>query len=213
MKNRGTILFALLLSLSGVARAQIVSSGGSSPQDLQIQFNGIISTTVMINVSGAGPTTLTGTTTALQPTRAVGTIDLGTFNSVLPGSSVNCDAYRASSGTPGAILAASMLATVTYNGSTTASVTVMRRNPVGALPDIPLANLRVSSPGLPAWSTGTDGTAVPSSAGPGLDICTLAGDPTCVNGVGYLHQLAVFVPDTQLSGPFSTTVLYTATSP
>ena len=205
---------ALVCLTSGLALGQTAqNSSTTGATNVQIQFNGTISTTVMLTVTGGGPTTLTGTTSAIAPAAALGTVDFGTFTTTQPLTAINSSRYRTSVGPPGAVVAATLVATIIYNGSATGSILVARKLPAAGLPDVPLANLRLASPSLASWNAGTQGTMVPNAGGAGFNICTAAGDPTCINDKSYTHQLAVFVPDAQVSGPFSTAVVYTATSP
>ncbi len=206
-------MIALSVLVPALASAQIIRNQAPAAPNLQIQFNGTISTTVMLTITGGGPTTLAGTTTAIAPARAQGTIDFGSFSTLQPLAATNARRFRTTGGTPGAVIAATLVATVLYNGNPTASITVARKVVAAGLPDVPLANLRVSSPMLAVWSAGTNGTMVPNAGFAGIDVCRMAGDATCVNDKPYTHDLAVFLPDTQVSGPFSTTVVYSSTSP
>jgi hypothetical protein len=204
-----------LVAILGVpsANAQTIKKSGSPSTNVQLGFAGLVSTSVQLSIVGSGPTTLSSTTSTIAPTPAAGTINFGSFNALQPSGATNANFFRISSGTTGAVIAASLIATLVYNGSTTGSVTVARKNAAGGPPDVPLANLRIASPPLASWTSGSQGTQVPNAGSPGLDICQASGAATCANNTPYRHQLAVFVPDSQPTGAFTTVVVYTGVSP
>jgi len=206
-------LVAAVLVVAPAASAQVISNSGETQAQVQLGFNGLIAGSVQLTIVATGPTSLTGTASVAGPAHSVGTIDLGAFTTTRPNTAENSSGFRITSGTPGAVLAARLIATLSYNGTTTGSITVARRNLAGAAPDVPLANLRVASPPLTTWTSSLDGSQVPDAGQPGLDICTAAGAVTCVNGQTFEHELAIFVPDSQPTGPFTTVVLYTGTAP
>jgi len=148
-----------------------------------------------------------------MPTHAQGTIDFGTFSTLLQPPPANGAAYRVALPAPGAVVVATLDAFIDYNGSATASLSVGRRSAAGAPPDVPLANLRVASPSLGAWTSGSQGAQVPDFGQPAHNLCTATGDATCLAAKSYVHDLAIYLPDTQAAGPFSTVVLYTGTMP
>lgn len=180
---------------------------------MNLGFTGIVRNSIMLTITGTGTTTVTAQTNAISPAVASGTIAFGNFSTLLQPPPTNGSAYRVALPTPGAVIAATLDAIVTYNGAPTASIGVARRVLAGGAPDVPLANLRVASPALASWTSGAQGAQVPDAGSLGYNICTAAGDLTCVNGKPYNHSLAVFVPDTQPAGAFSTTVVYTGTMP
>jgi hypothetical protein len=180
--------------------------------NLEVSFNGIIESSIQMVIVGTGNTSITATAIAAQPIHSAGTIDFGAFTTTQPQFVANADGYRITGATPGAIVAAKLMATVTYNGATTASMTVERLVLAGGGGDVPLANLRIASPALATWPDFTGGVEVPDAGQPGYDLCQ-AQDVTCTSATPYEHQLAVWLPDSQLSGPFSTVVLYSATTP
>jgi hypothetical protein len=206
---------ALTVGLASRAQAQAVVNSDTAPGDTSVQvgFNGIVDSSIQLTIVGTGPTTLSNIVSALAPTHASATINFGSFTTLAPWLANNANGYRTTSGTDGAIVAARLLASVTYNGASTASILLGRAVPAGAAPDVPLANLRVASPPLATWTAGTNGTQIPDAGQLGYDLCVAAGDATCQNGLDYPHQLAVFVPDGQVGGAFTTVVVYTGTAP
>jgi hypothetical protein len=206
-------LFVLVVLLSSSAYAQTIQNDGVNQTQVRLGFVGIVTNSVLITIIGFGTTALTGSTSAAMPTHAQATINFGTFTSLLQPGPSNGTGYRVLLPQPGAVVVATLDAFIDYNGATTASLTVGRAAAAGAPPDLPLANLRVASPSLPTWTAGNQGVQVPNFGLPAYNICTATGDATCIAAKSYVHDLAVFVPDTQASGPFSVTTLYTGTMP
>jgi hypothetical protein len=204
------VLAALLFIPSSVL-AQNVRDTGFPAADVQIALIGNVSSSIQLSIVGSGKTTITQATQTVAGTPAVGTVDFGTFTTLWPHAAQG-DAYRITGPTAGAIVAARLIATLTYHGSTTGSIQVARQLPASAWPDVPLANLRLSSPPV-AWSSATQGQVVPDAGAPGTDLCITAGATTCGSGVPYEHHIAIFLPDMQPAGTFSTVVVYTAVAP
>ena len=217
--GRGKRAFAAALFLvfasasSSAARAQTIQNSGANQTQVRLGFNGIVANSVLINIVGFGTTTFNSTSNSAMPIHAQGTINFGTFSTLLQPPPANGNGYRVALPAPGAIVVATLDATIDYNGAATASITVGRRSAAGAAPDVPLANLRVASPSLGAWTSGGQGVQVPNFGLPAFNICTATGDATCLAAKSYVHDLAIYIPDTQAAGPFSTILLYTGTMP
>jgi hypothetical protein len=212
-RQTAAFLLALAVASPAVANAQTITNSGANRTQVNLGFTGIVRNSVMLTVTGAGTTTITGSTSATMPVRATGTVDFGSFSTLLNPPPANASASRVALPSPGAVVAARLNAIITYNGAATATITVGRVSPAGGAPDVPLTSLRVASPALAFWSSGTQGTQVPDAGMPGYNLCTAAGDLTCQNGKAYTHSLAIFVPDTQKAGPFTTAVVYSGTMP
>jgi hypothetical protein len=210
------ILISALILVAGSASAQVATGVGTAGAGngplVDITISGTVTSAVSLSVTGAGATALSSTTSPASGP-GTGTVAFGSFSAQNPSAATNADfAGRTTSGTTGALVAAKLSATLNYSGATTGTVTLARKNAQGALPDIPAASLRVASPALASWAASTDGTQVPASGAAGYNICTGAPGTNCVNGTAYVHNLTVFVPDTQAAGPFSTVVEYTGTA-
>jgi hypothetical protein len=207
----GAMAFAFGIAVP--AQAQVISSGGTTRADVQLGFIGTVRNSIMLTITGTGSTEINPATSAIMPTHAAGTINFGTFNTRLQPGPTNGQGYRVNLPAPGAVVAATLDAMLTYNGAATATMTVRRLNPVAGPPDVPLADLRVAAPALVTWSAGTDGAQVPAANQPGYNLCTSSGDATCINEKPYPHSLAVFLPDSRSAGAFTTVVLYDGTMP
>jgi hypothetical protein len=212
---RGFVAATLLLvtALSSTAQAQTIQNSGANQTQVRLGFIGTVSNSVLITVVGMGTTTFNSGSSATMPAHAQGTINFGTFSTLLQPPPTNGAAFRVALPAPGAVVVATLDALIDYNGSVTASITVGRRSAAGAAPDVPLANLRVASPALGAWTSGNQGAQVPDFGQPGYDLCTARGDATCISAKSYVHDLGIYLPDTQAAGPFSTVILYTGTVP
>ena len=200
-------------ALAGPAQAQTIKNSGVSNTQVRLGFIGTVSNSVLITIVGFGTTSLSSSNSAAMPIQATSTINFGTFSTLLQPPPANGAGYRVALPAPGAVVVATLDAMIDYNGNATASLTAGRRAPAGGAPDVPLANLRVASPSLGSWTAGTQGVQVPNFGLPAYNLCTAAGDATCVSAKSYVHDLAVYVPDTQVAGPFSTVILYTGTMP
>lgn len=203
----------LLLALRATASAQVISNGGASRAPVQLGFTGTVRNSIMMTIVGTGTTSLDPATSAIMPTRAAGTIDFGTFNTRLQPGPSKGQGYRVSLPAPGAVVAATLEAMLTYNGATTATLTVARANPIVGPSDLPLTHLRVSAPAPVVWTTGVDGTQVPAAGQPGFDLCLSSGDATCLSEKPYSHSLALYLPDSHPAGAFTTVILYEGTMP
>ncbi|MBN2576681.1 MAG: hypothetical protein JXP73_19100 [Deltaproteobacteria bacterium] len=204
---------AFWLGFAAPAQSQTIRNTGTDNTQVDLGFVGNVRNSIILTIIGTGATTITNEVTSGMPTHASATIEFGTFATQLQPPPSNGTGYRVSLPSPGAVVAATLDAMVTYNGATTASLTVSRLVAAGGPPDVPLADLRVASPALATWTSGTEGAQVPDAGLPGYDLCTASGDPTCETGKPYNHSLAVFLPDNRAAGPFTTVVVYTGTMP
>jgi hypothetical protein len=207
---------ALLLAAVAVptsAQAQTIRNSGVNNTQVRLGFNGMVTNSVLITIVGFNTTSFNTSNTAAMPTHATGTINFGTFSTLLQPPPTNGTGYRVALPAPGAVVVATLDAMIDYNGNTTASLTVGRRSAAGGPPDVPLANLRVASPSRASWTAGNQGAQVPNFGLPAYNLCTATGDVTCVAAKFYVHDLAIYLPDTQAAGPFSTIILYTGTMP
>jgi hypothetical protein len=202
----------LLVAAAAPVRAQTIDNSGVNQTQVRLGFVGIVTNSILVTIIGFGTTTLNPMASAAMPTHASATVNFGTFSTMLP-LLTNGTGYRVTVPAPGAVAVATLDAFIDYNGATTASLTVGRAAAVGPAPDVPLDNLRVAAPPLASWTAGNQGTQVPALSLPGYNLCTAVGDATCIGTKSYLHDLAVYIPDTQVAGPFSTVVLYTGTMP
>jgi hypothetical protein len=207
------VVLALGLALSAQAQAQTLRNAGTDRAQVDLGFIGNVRNSIMLTVLGTGSTVLTNGASVGMPVHATATIDFGAFSTILrPGPATGLG-YRVTLPSPGAVVAATLAAMVTYNGAPTAALTISRLSPAGGLPDLPLSDLRVASPALVSWTAGTNGAQVPDAGLPGFNLCTAAGDLTCETGKPYPHSLAVFIPDSRPAGPFTTVVVYQGTMP
>ena len=202
-----------MVGLAPPARAQMIRNSGTNRTQVDLGFVGNVRNSIILTIAGTGTTSISAQVSRGMPTHSSATIDFGSFSTQLQPPPGNGTGYRVALPSPGAVVAATLDAMVTYNGAVTASLTVARLNPAGGLPDIPLADLRLASPALATWTSGTQGTQVPNAGLPGFDLCLAAGDLTCQTAKAYNHSLAVFLPDTRPAGPFTTVVVYTGTMP
>jgi len=203
-----------MLLLSGIpaAKAQVSPVGTNRGQG-QIGIGGRVVNEVVLAVSGSGSTVLSGASLAQGPGRASGTIDFGSFSTLLQPGPTNGQGFRVALPSAGVVVTATLSATIFYHGSPSATITVSRQNLASSLPDLPLSGLRIASPAIGTWTSGQQGTQVPNAGLPGFNPCQAAGDITCIHGKPYRHSLALFLPDTRPAGPFSTTILYSGTVP
>lgn len=207
------VAIACWLGLTSAALAQMIRNSGATRAQVDLGFIGNVRNSILLTVIGTGTTVLTNSVSAAMPVHATATINFGTFNTLLRPPPATGQGFRVALPTPGAVVAATLDAMVTYNGAATATLTVSRLGVAGGLPDIPLTDLRVASPALATWTSGSDGVQVPNAGLPGYNLCTAAGDLTCQNAKAYLHSLAVFIPDSRPAGPFTTVVVYEGTMP
>ena len=211
--NRGIGVAVLLLGLSASAQAQTIRNSGANRAQVDLGFIGNVRNSIILTIVGTGTTTISGEVSRGMPTHASATINFGSFSTQLQPPPANGTGYRVSLPSPGAVVAATLEAMVTYNGQSTASLTVARLYAAGGVNDIPLPDLRVACPALATWTSGSQGAQVPNAGLLGYNLCTAAGDLTCQTGKPYTHSLAIFLPDTRPAGPFTTVVVYEGTMP
>jgi len=206
-------LFLVAVALPSLVQAQTIRNSGPSQTQVRLGFVGNVANSVLITIVGFGTTTLSTSSSTAMPVHSTASINFGTFSTILQPPPTNGTGYRVALPAPGAVVVATLDAMIDYNGAATASLTVGRSAAAGGPPDVPLANLRVSSPARASWTAGNQGVQVPDFGQPAYNLCTATGDTTCIAAKSYVHDLAVYVPDTQAAGPFSTTILYTGTMP
>ncbi len=203
----GTIAIGTILTL-GTAQAQVTSTGTNSGSvDLTLQ--GTIVSSLVLEIDGAGSTTLNPVTSATMPTISTASVDFGSF-STQSASLTNGKIVRTTAGTAGAFAVAELSAKATFaGGPTAANINLTLGTAVG----IAAGNTRVQR-SLPAsWVDSAAGATI-TAAAPGTSICP-NGDASggdCTSGTAYGHELAVFIPDTQTAGNFTQVVRYTATT-
>ncbi|MFN0063531.1 MAG: hypothetical protein ACKVPX_13565 [Myxococcaceae bacterium] len=210
--TRAVVAITALCSMGALAQTATGSgtAGAGNGGQVEITITGVVTSSVSLDIVGTGTTALAGTTSGANPVAGTGTLDFGTFSTQNAAAATNTSFAGRTALNDGAIVAGSLSATLTFNGATTGTVTVARQAAAGALPDVPAGNLAVATPALAGWTAITDGTAIPNP-GTSVDVCTgVAG--ACNSGQAYVHELAVFVPDTQAAGAFSTVVTYTGTA-
>ena len=207
------VVLLVAVAVPGRVQAQTIKNSGVNNTQVRLGFIGTVSNSVLINIVGFGTTSFNSSSSSAMPTHATGTINFGTFSTLLQPPPLNGTGYRVALPAPGAVVVATLDATIDYNGNATASLTVGRRSAAGGAPDVPLANLRVASPSRASWTSGSQGVQVPNFGLPAYNLCTATGDATCLAAKSYVHDLAIYIPDTQVAGPFSTVILYTGTMP
>jgi hypothetical protein len=206
-----TTAFAFIFAL-GTAQAQSVTSTGTNQGIVNLTLQGVIQSSLVLDIATTGTTTLTSQTSNVMPVPSVASIDFGTF-STQSASLGNGKIARVAGPTAGAFAIAELEATVTFSGnasglSTTGSIDLTRGASGGGSP-IGVGNVRVQR--TPAtWATSTAGTTVAGAVSICLNGTVLAGD--CNSGVPQGHELAVFIPDTQGAGNFTQVVTYTASA-
>jgi len=213
MKKKISVVAGLImLGTTSLAMAQVSNTtqgtgGGAAPAaNIDITLTGTIESSVQLTIDGASLSAETNVTGA--PSTAI--VDFGTFSTTTPLGSIGADvAARSTSGTPGLFVGAELTATLTYSGTSTGSISIERAAAAGAAPDVPAGNLRFGAAGTTWADAATSGSAI---ADPGVAAVDLCGG-TCTNTTAYPHELAVFVPDTQAAGAFTTVVRYTGTAP
>jgi hypothetical protein len=209
MKLRQSPLLAAAVAVLAVGSAHaqsetVIATGspGSSatPAVANITFQGVLTSALELHVVGDDDTNVTS---AVPGNPATGIVNFGTFSTVNPELVETGDGYRTIAGDAGAMVVASMIATIIYNGAATGSVTIGQQNALGLLP----AQVRHGS-ATATWNAGTDHAQVPAIATP-AELCP-AGN--CASGTPLPHRVAIFLPDTQPDGAFSTIISYTATA-
>jgi len=208
LKNITLFAAAVAALAAGTASAQIVTATGTpntTPALAEITFQGTLTSALQLTITSGSPeTTLNATNTPSGPgVTATGTVDFGTFSTVNPTVS-NGVAVRTTSGTPGAVVAARLLATLTYNGASNGSVQVTRTD---AATTVPAGNVLYADTVSVDWTSGTAaGTALGAT---GVEICPSG---NCASGTSIPHEIGIFLPDSQAAGAFSAVVTYTATA-
>ena len=214
LRSLTTVAFLLAAAVVPArVHAQTIKNSGVNNTQVRLGFIGVVTNSVMITIIGFNTTSFNSTSSSAMPVHAQGTINFGTFSTLLQPPPANGTGYRVALPAPGAVVVATLDAMIDYNGNATASLTVGRRSAAGGAPDVPLANLRVASPARASWTAGNQGVQVPNFGLPAYNLCTATGDVTCLAAKSYVHDIAVYIPDTQVAGPFSTTVLFTGTMP
>lgn len=206
-----TTAFGLIVGL-GTAQAQVTSTG-TNQGIVNLTLEGTILSSLVLDISTTGTTTLTSHTSNIMPLASVATIDFGTF-STQSASLSNGRIVRTTAGTAGAFAVAELEATATYSGNlggATAGSIDMTLGAAGGSSPIGAGNTRVQTTLPASWTNSAAGTTVGAAA---VSICPngvpLGGD--CASGTAYGHELAVFVPDTQAAGNFTQVVTYTASA-
>lgn len=217
-------LAAALLLLPSAAHAQIVTARGN-PATTQITFTGELTSAVELVITGS--TDSNGNDqTELTGSGAAGVVNFGIYNLATP--LLTGEKNRTTSGTPGTYLVATLRAQVfTSGGHGGAVIDIARTFPYQGPPDVPqqnlffafwgIGNIRIRNTQLwwPNWTRYPNifsSIAVfevpPAGTVPGGGNL----DPGLQSGDFIDHQIAVWIPDSQPAGPFSTTVTYTATA-
>jgi hypothetical protein len=202
--TKSKILVAGMLMLgSSVAFADTITqtSSGVAPlnTNIDITLTGSIESSVVLVVDSAR---------MVQTGVNTGEVDFGSFSTNSFGT-VNADRPARDDDDNGLWLAVDVNATVSYSGVTGADVSLDRVADPG-VGDIPVGNLYAAANQAAVTDQAAAGLAAidgPSASSP-FDVCGGA----CTNGQSIDHQLAVFIPDTQAAGIFSTVVSYSATT-
>jgi hypothetical protein len=176
-------------------------AGGGGAQ-VTVQFNATLQNAITLTLTGiadgAATTTIAGTGTA-------GVVNFGTFNTLCNPAITNGECVRTTAGTSGAYLVASFRATVAFSGAPSADVGISK-NVAGA---IGFGGLKFASGVATAWTNSGDGTTM-------LDPLAAAAENNLgvgvASGTAIDHQVALFFPDTQAAGAYTTTVRWTATT-
>lgn len=199
------VIAAVALLGASVASAQVTASGAiGSPQSATIDFTGVIESSIRITVNTRSSTVLN----ALSG--STGEVDFGSFSTVNVAAVSNGRGVRTTGTSPiaGAHVIAQMTANVTYSGATVANsgaINLVNSSNTGTSP-IAANNVKMIIAPSSAWTSSADGTAI-ASAAPGTPLCT-----NCVSGAAQDHEIALFIPDTQAAGDFSSIVTYTGTA-
>jgi hypothetical protein len=228
--RKWTLLCVAWATLGGVVllparrgAAQTVESRGPDQAGVDIALRGSITSSVAITVSGSIDQA-SGAVTTVIGTGIQGVVDFGTYD--LAGPLINGEKQRVPANPKGNYLVATLRVTTIFTGggASTAAVDIQRANPCGGPPDVSCAgagslfyakmtprkpNQRAT---WPKWSRYPETNAgvfvMPlSSYVPGAGNL----DNLMANGESIDHQVAVWIPDAQLPGPFSTLVTYTVT--
>jgi len=210
----GTAGLGLALSL-GTAQAQVTSTG-TNQGIVDLTLSGTIASSMVLSISGTGTTTLNVTGSNIMPNPSTATVDFGSFSTQTGFTGAANGRFVRPAGTAGAFLVAELNATATFSGNaggaSAANINLTLGAAGGSAPASPIAagNTRVQV--LPiSWANATSGTVIDAT---NVSICPNT-DPVsgnCASGVANLHELAVYIPDTQAAGNFTQVVRYTATA-
>jgi len=225
----GKVLVAIAVVLPLPSAAQIATSHGTPtiPATTQLTFGGQLESAITIEVTGS--IDLSGNeTTVVSGSGSAGVINFGTYD--LAGNLLTGAKHRVN-GPPsgrGTYLVATLSVRVLFSGGfTSANVDIARTNPTGGPPDIPQNHLFFAFMGpknakaknqkltWPRWKDFPEqrlNTSVFEVPAAGYVPGTGNLDAQMASGDFLDHQIAVWIPDAQPAGPFSTTVTYTATA-
>lgn len=203
--------------------AQTVESHGAGVGAVDIALQGTITSSVAITVTGSVDQS-SGAVTTIAGTGVQGVVDFGTYD--LAGPLANGEKQRVPTNPRGNYLIATLRVTTVFTGSGTgrAAVDIQRTNPCGGPPDVSCAgsgslfyakmtprkpNQRATWPKWMRYPETNAGVFVMplSTYVPGAGNL----DNLMANGESMDHQVAVWIPDSQPPGPFSTLVTYTVT--
>jgi hypothetical protein len=212
MKRFTKVLFTIgsaALCFATTAQAQVTSNseaGIATPvAGVDITLTGTIQSALVLTVSGTASNLLTGPGAAVDmPVRAAGTFEFGTFNTAQQTPLANGRLVRAGTG---AFAVASLVARVAITGSTNNASVLMSTvaDASGGGSPIAAGNVRFARPGL-AWDAAGMGTNLAFGAA-GVEFCPASG---CLNATDYVHDLALYIPDTQAAGSFTQVISYDA---
>lgn len=202
------VIGSAALWFSTAAQAQVTSNsqaGIAAPvAGVDITLTGTIQSALVLTVTGTAGNALTGPGAPVDmPARAAGTFAFGSFNTAQLTPLANGSLRRAGNG---AFAVASLSARVTITGSGNNASVLMSTvaDGVGTSPIID-GNARFSRPAA-AWAAAGDGTVLNNGAA-GVAFCPAGG---CLNATDYVHDLAVYIPDTQAAGTFAQVISYDA---
>lgn len=203
--------------------AQTVESRGAGVAAGDIALRGTIVSSVAITVTGSIDQS-SGAVTTITGAGVQGVVDFGTYD--LAGPLANGEKQRVPTNPRGNYLIATLRVTTVFTGggSPTAAVDIQRTNPCGGPPDVSCAgsgslfyakmtprkpNQRASWPKWMRYPETNAGVSVMplSTYVPGTGNL----DNLMANGDSMDHQVAVWIPDSQPAGAFSTLVTYTVT--
>ncbi len=217
---------AVGLLLPARRSAAQVTSRGTNTGAADITLAGTITSSITVSVTGSTDLQ-SNVSTLITGTGIQGVVNFGTYD--LAGLPLTGDKQKvnAAHGGPGNYLIATLTVITTFSGSGTgqAAVDIQRTNACGPAPDVPcgapgnlfFAIQKVRKNGRVTWPTWKnypdnrygatvfdvpDSTYIPGAGN--LDNQMLNGDDTD-------HQVAIWIPNSLPSGPFSTMVTYTAT--
>jgi hypothetical protein len=193
MTKSSKALVTILMLSSSVAFADTITQtdGAVSPAlpsaAIDIELTGVLESSVTLVVDAAR---------MVQTAADAGQVDFGSFSTNSFGT-VNADRPARDADDDGLWLAVDVNATITYSGVNGANVALDRvADPAGL--EIPAGNLFAAANQAQIDDQGDAGLAVI--------------DGPCTSGQSIDHQLALYIPDTQAAGTFTTVVSYSATT-